>query len=125
VRYLYLALVPLLPLNFTILCIKIAMSVSHLTTSEIISKGDYLLPNFDPKTLKVAHLAGILVYHQIPVPSPHTKAKLIDIFNGVIKVNCKELRRQRIARHETPASAIGIVDVITGENVSLPQVSLL
>jgi hypothetical protein len=65
----------------------IFMLVSHLTTDKIISKGDYLLPNFDPKGLKVAQLIGIFYYHWIPLPPKYTKAKLINIFNGIIKAN--------------------------------------
>jgi hypothetical protein len=67
----------------------IFMLVSQLTTDKIISKGDYPLPDFDPKGLKVTLVIGIFYYHQIPLPLKYTKAKLIKIFNGIIKANWK------------------------------------
>jgi hypothetical protein len=70
----------------------IFMLVSHLTTDKIISRGDYLLPDFDPEGLKVMQLIGIFYYHQIPLLLKYTKAKLIKIFNGIIKANWEELR---------------------------------
>lgn len=94
--------------------------MSRPTTSQIIEKGDYLKPNFDPSTLTIPHLIGILAYHQISYPSPHTKAKLVDVFNKEIKVNGTKLRQAQLARQATLASDDGIIDGITGIPIAPP-----
>ena len=45
--------------------------MSRPTTSQIIEKGDYLKPDFEPSSLTIPHLIGIFAYHQISYPSPH------------------------------------------------------
>ncbi|THH03811.1 hypothetical protein EW145_g5989 [Phellinidium pouzarii] len=94
--------------------------MSRPTTSQIIALGDYLKPDFDAKSLTIPHLIGILAYHQVQYPSQHNKAKLIDIFNGEIKVNSARLRKQRLERQETLASEDGIVDGVTGVPIVPP-----
>lgn len=94
--------------------------VPHPTTSQIIEKGDYLKPNFDRSTLTIPHLIGILEYHQIPYPSPHTKAKLVDVFNKEIKVNSTKLHQAQPARQATLASDDGIIDGVTGIPIAPP-----
>lgn len=88
--------------------------MSRPTTSQIIAKGDYLQPDFDPKSLTIAHLIGIFAYHNVQYPSQHNKAKLIAIFNNEIKGNSEVLRKQRLERQEALASEEGIVDGVTG-----------
>lgn len=94
--------------------------MSRLTTSQIIAKGDYLQPDFEPKSLTIPHLIGIFAYHQIVYPSQHNKAKLVEIFNDEIKANGARLRRQRLERQETLASEDGIVDGVTGNPIAQP-----
>jgi hypothetical protein len=72
--------------------------MSRPTTSQIIAKGDYLQPTFDPATLTIPHLLGIFAYHNVAYPSQHNKAKLIEIFGTEIKGRGVELRKQRLER---------------------------
>ena len=91
--------------------------MSRPTTSQIIGKGDYLLPDFDPKTLTIAHLIGIFAYHQISYPPQHNKAKLVELYNEKIKKNGVTLRKQWQERQETLASEEGVVNGVTGSPV--------
>lgn len=50
----------------------------------------YLAPDFNPATLKVAQLRGILYEHSIPVPSASKKADLVSLFQTHIKLKADE-----------------------------------
>jgi hypothetical protein len=52
----------------------------------------YLEPDFDPNTLKVAELRGILLKHDIDYPSSAKKAVLLDIFNQNIATQAHKFR---------------------------------
>ncbi|KAF8250711.1 hypothetical protein K440DRAFT_540887 [Wilcoxina mikolae CBS 423.85] len=52
----------------------------------------YLEPDFDPNTLKVAELRGILLKHDVDYPSSAKKAVLLDIFNQNIATQAHKLR---------------------------------
>ncbi|KAL5511829.1 SRC1 [Sanghuangporus vaninii] len=91
--------------------------MSRPTTSQIIGKGDYLQPDFNPKTLTIPHLIGIFAYHQIPYPPQHNKAKLVEIFDEEIKKNYVKLRKEWQERQDTLASEEGIVNGVTGSPV--------
>lgn len=99
--------------------------MSRPTTSQIISSGDYLQPDFDAKSLTIPHLIGIFAYHQVPYPPQHNKAKLLEIFEKEIKKNGTSLLKQRLERQETLASEDGIVDGVTGAPIAPPQVRAL
>ncbi|TDL27536.1 hypothetical protein BD410DRAFT_713668 [Rickenella mellea] len=88
--------------------------MSRLTTSEIIAQGHYLEPTFDPATLTIPHLVGILSWHDVKFPSQHNKAKLVEIFNKDIKGRSAHLKEQRLNRSETAASEEGILDGVSG-----------
>ena len=96
--------------------------MSRPTTSQIIEKGDYLKPDFEPSSLTIPHLIGIFAYHQISYPSPHTKAKLVEVFNKEIKSNGTKLRQAQLARQATLASEDGIIDGVTGIPIAPPPV---
>lgn len=90
-------------------------TMSKPTTSEVISRGEYLEPDFNPASLTIAHLLGILGYHDVKYPSQHTKAKLVQIFNDEIKPNTSKFKRERLSRQNSQASDEGIKDGVSGE----------
>ncbi len=91
--------------------------MSRLTAAQIIGLGEYLKPEFEPSTLTVSQLLGVLGYHNIPYPQPYTKPKLIQTFNEEIKANAKKLTKERLKKENSIASDDGITDGITGEPV--------
>ncbi|KDQ33260.1 hypothetical protein PLEOSDRAFT_1110485 [Pleurotus ostreatus PC15] len=91
--------------------------MSRLTAAQIIGLGEYLKPEFEPSTLTVSQLLGVLGYHNIPYPQPYTKPKLIQTFNDEIKANAKKLTKERLKKENSIASDDGITDGITGEPV--------
>lgn len=98
-------------------------AMSRPTTTQLIEQGNYLQPDFDPSTLTIPHIIGILAYHQIKYPSQANKAALIKIFNNEIKANHAVLLRQRIIKQEISASDNGIIDGVTGIPINPQQVS--
>jgi hypothetical protein len=88
---------------------------SKLTTTDVINAGDYLEPDFDPASLTVPVLLGVLGYHNIPYPTPHTKPKLVKVFNDEIKTKLPALKAEHLKRTNSFPSDDGIVDGITGQ----------
>lgn len=74
---------------------------------------EYLQPGFDPTTLKVAELRGILLEHNVDYPSSAKKAQLIDLFTEHV---ASKARRILNARSRVKASSRGIIDVVPGAN---------
>lgn len=89
--------------------------MSKPSTSDIIARGEYLEPDFNPASLTIAHLLGILGYHGVNYPSQHSKAKLVQLFNDEIKANADKFLEQRLSQQNSQASDEGIKDGITGE----------
>ena len=87
---------------------------TKLSTSEIIARGEYLEPDFNPSSLTVAQLLGIFGYHNVRYPSQYTKAKLVELFNSEIKPKSNSLQAERLSRQNSQASDEGIKDGITG-----------
>lgn len=85
-----------------------------LTATQIISQGDYLDNDFDPNTLTVSQLLGVLTHHQIRYPTPYTKAKLVQLFLDEIKPKVVTLRKEKLQRENSQASDDGITDGLTG-----------
>lgn len=85
-----------------------------LTATQIISLGDYLDNDFDPNTLTVSQLLGVLTHHQIRYPTPYTKAKLVQLFLDEIRLKVAKLRKERLKRNNSLASDDGITDGLTG-----------
>ncbi|KAG8763790.1 inner nuclear membrane protein enriched at telomere/subtelomere region [Ceratobasidium sp. 423] len=95
--------------------------MSRLSASEVINRGDYLKSDFEPSTLTIPHLLSVLTYHGIKYPSPHTKGKLIEVFNNELKPRSAELLRERQAREHKKPSSDGILDGHTGQAIQPPE----
>lgn len=96
--------------------------MSRLSASEVINRGDYLQPDFEPSTLTIPHLLSVLTYHGIKYPSPHTKGKLIDVFNAEIRPRSAQLLKERQVRDRKKPSHEGIFDGHTGKAIEAPEV---
>jgi len=92
--------------------------MSRQTAAQIIGLGLYLEPEFEPATLTVSQLLGILGYHNIRYPTPYTKAKLIQVFNDEIKTRAAKFKKERQRKEESLASEEGITDGHTGKPLS-------
>ncbi|KII88559.1 hypothetical protein PLICRDRAFT_161764 [Plicaturopsis crispa FD-325 SS-3] len=92
--------------------------MSRLTAAQVISLGEYLSPDFDPASLTVSQLLGVLGFHNIRYPSPYTKPKLVQLFNEEIKPKHKKLNRERLKKENSQASDDGIIDGVTGVPIS-------
>lgn len=89
--------------------------MSRLTTAQVISLGQYLEPDFDPTSLTVSQLLGVLGYHNIKYPTPYSKPKLIQIFNDEIKPRTAKFKRELLKKENSIASDEGIKDGLTGK----------
>ncbi|PWW75130.1 hypothetical protein C7212DRAFT_281055, partial [Tuber magnatum] len=82
-----------------------------------MDEQEYLQPGFDPNTLKVAELRGILLEHNVEYPSSAKKAQLVELFNSQI---LPKARRILGARSRVKASVQGIIDM-ESEGASLAE----
>lgn len=99
--------------------------MSRLTSAQVISLGEYLDTDFDPSTLTVSQLLGVLGFHNIRYPTPYTKRKLVQLFNDEIKTRSSKFKRERIKKKNSMASDDGIMDGVTGEPLNgKPKVSV-
>jgi len=89
--------------------------MSRLTATQVIAKGDYLQPDFEPSTLTVSQLLGVLSYHDAPYPTPYSKPKLIQAFNDEIKAKSTKHAKARLQHENSLPSDDGIKDGLTGE----------
>lgn len=89
-----------------------------LTSAQVIGLGEYLNPNFDPSSLTVSQLLGVLGFHNIQYPSPYTKPKLVQLFLDEITSNSVKLKRERLKKDNSLASDDGITDGMTGKPIS-------
>ena len=85
-----------------------------LTSAQVVELGEYLKPDFDPSTLTISQLRGVLNHHNINFPSSQTKPKLVQVFNEEIKPKAKKFIKERIKRENSNASEDGIIDGVTG-----------
>ncbi|KAJ3847360.1 Man1-Src1p-C-terminal domain-containing protein [Lentinula lateritia] len=92
--------------------------MSRLTAAQIIAQGDYLEPEFQPTTLTISQLLGVLGYHNIIYPTPYSKAKLVQVFNDEVKRRAAKFKKERIKKENSIASDDGIKDGVTGEYLS-------
>lgn len=72
-----------------------------------MDRSDFLEPGFDPSSLKVAELRGILHGHEVSFPSSAKKADLIQLFNENIVPKAADLLRDKSAVEPTGS---GIID---------------
>ena len=88
-----------------------------LTSTQVVEKGDYLQPGFNPASLTVSQLLGVLSFHEIKFPTPYNKGKLIETFNSALKPQLARLLKDRRLRQCSLASTDGIVDGSTGQPI--------
>lgn len=93
-----------------------------LTAAQIIGLGEYLNPNFDPASLTVSQLLGVLGFHNIQYPTPYTKPKLVQLFTDEITLKSAKLRRDRQKKDQSLASNDGIMDGVTGRPIGKEKV---
>ncbi|KAG5353946.1 hypothetical protein C0989_011434 [Termitomyces sp. Mn162] len=89
--------------------------MSRLTSAQVIALGEYLEPTFDPASLTVSQLLGVLGYHNVKYPTPYSKSKLAMIFNEEIKAKSVQLKKERVKKENSIASDDGILDGTTGQ----------
>ncbi|KAG6878742.1 hypothetical protein C0993_011557 [Termitomyces sp. T159_Od127] len=89
--------------------------MSRLTSAQVIALGEYLEPTFDPASLTVSQLLGVLGYHNVNYPTPYSKSKLAMIFNQEIKAKATQLKKERVKKENSIASDDGILDGATGQ----------
>lgn len=89
-----------------------------LTSAQVIALGEYLNPDFDPSSLTVSQLLGVLGFHNIQYPTPYTKPKLVQLFLDEITSKSAKLKRERLKKDNSLASDDGITDGITGKPIS-------
>ncbi|EGN92475.1 hypothetical protein SERLA73DRAFT_191149 [Serpula lacrymans var. lacrymans S7.3] len=92
-----------------------------LTAAQVIGLGEYLDPDFDPSSLTVSQLLGILGYHNIKFPTPYTKPKLVELFNDEVKRKAAKFRKDRLKKENSIASDDGITDGVTGRPIGQPK----
>lgn len=90
------------------------LAMSRLTAAQVISLGQYLEPDFNPSSLTVSQLLGVLGYHNIPYPMPYSKPKLVQVFNDEVKSRASKFKKERLKRQNSMASDDGITDGVTG-----------
>jgi hypothetical protein len=88
-----------------------------LTAAQVIGLGEYLNPNFDPASLTVSQLLGVLGFHNIQYPTPYSKPKLIQLFTDEITAKSARLKRERHSKEKSLASDDGITDGLTGRPI--------
>ncbi|RXW24156.1 hypothetical protein EST38_g1723 [Candolleomyces aberdarensis] len=89
--------------------------MSRLTSAQVISLGEYLEPDFNPSSLTVSQLLGVLGYHNIPYPTPYSKPKLVQLFNDEIKARSVKFKKERLKKVNSLPSDDGIMDGVTGK----------
>lgn len=93
-----------------------------LTAAQVIGLGEYLNSSFDPASLTVSQLLGVLGFHNIQYPTPYTKPKLVQLFRDEITSKATKLRRERVKKERSFASDDGITDGVTGRPIGESKV---
>jgi hypothetical protein len=94
------------------------------TTADIIASARYLDDDFDPSSLTIPNLNGILNHHGVRFTSNARKPALVKLFEDEIVGNLAQLRRERNIIDGSIASGRGITDGLTGLQVAAPDASL-
>jgi len=83
---------------------------------------EYLQPNFDPTTLRVADLRRILLFHDVDFPSSAKKPQLVNLFLDHITPKAKGILQKK---SRVRPSGKGILKVETDEHGEVqPQIYL-
>ncbi|KAJ9102279.1 hypothetical protein QFC19_004827 [Naganishia cerealis] len=67
------------------------VSICAMSSTGVPSPDVYLAPNFEPSSLKVAQLRGVLFAHQVHVPSTAKKADLVSLFEDNVRPRAQKL----------------------------------
>ena len=89
--------------------------MSKLSSQDVIDRGDYLEPGFEPLNLTVVYLRAILQNHDVRVASNASKAQLVKAFQENIVPNAAKYKRARRDIAAIPSDASDIFDGATGE----------
>jgi hypothetical protein len=79
------------------------------STTQVIEDGTYLDPLFDPRTLTVSQLNGLLMFHEVDFPSNLRKSALLVVYDNHIGSHLEELKEERRKRDRVAPSCEGIV----------------
>ena len=83
---------------------------------------EYLQPNFDPTTLRVADLRRILLFHDVDFPSSAKKGQLVSLFLDHITPKAKSILQKK---SRVRPSSRGIIKFEKDENGEVqPQIYL-
>lgn len=85
----------------------------NLSATEVVDLGEYLGDNFNPMSLTVPQLLGVLSHHGIAFPSPYSKPKLVQAFMDNIQANSRTLMQERLELKQFTPSSKGITDMRT------------
>ncbi|CAG7846469.1 SubName: Full=Uncharacterized protein {ECO:0000313/EMBL:CCA66908.1} [Serendipita indica DSM 11827] len=85
-----------------------------LTSQDIIDRGEYLEPDFDPSTLTIAHLHAVLANHDVKHPTNAKKPGLIKLFQENIAPNARKYKKEREMIASIRSDGSDIYDVGTG-----------
>lgn len=77
----------------------------------MVERDDYMREGFDPSSLTMPQLRGILVEHDVPFGSALRKAELVDLFNRNVLPKTASLRKKKAT---IVASSSGIIDMRDG-----------
>ncbi|KZT59778.1 hypothetical protein CALCODRAFT_554068, partial [Calocera cornea HHB12733] len=90
----------------------------RLSTTELLTSLVYLEPDFDPSTLTVPQLTGLLQAHDVDTRPASNKAGLVALFNSEIAEDRERLlAKKRREQAKSPRSS-GIRDGLTGQLVN-------
>ena len=85
-------------------------------------ENEYLQPNFDPSSLRVADLRRILLFHDVDFPSSAKKPQLVNLFLDNITPKAKNILQKKT---RVRPSSRGIIKVEKDENGDVkPQIYL-
>ena len=82
-----------------------------LSTTNLLDTGEYLDEGFDPNSLTVPILRGILFHHDITLPDRIRKTELVKLFRHEITANFSGLKDEWFQRKNAPPCDDGITHV--------------
>jgi HeH/LEM domain len=86
-----------------------------ITADDVINCGEYLNEGFNPNSLTISFLRGILHHHRVELPKRSCKkADLVTLFSNAIAAESKKWKQEWKKNKCQPASADGIINGITG-----------
>jgi HeH/LEM domain len=89
--------------------------------------GEYLQPNFDPTTLRVADLRRILLFHDVDYPSSAKKSQLVNLFLDHVSPKAEGLLKKKSRIRPSNRGIIKVEHDEHGEvqpQIYLPEVDM-